>query len=294
MGKQQAIRIKSSAFKLIASLDLFAASFIKDEDLFPSDAPQLDRRAMYEEFVVDFPYCSPFAISAGDVKPRKFEYKGKFMEFKPGPNGLPTIRDFDVLIYCVTWIANAALEGRDDDVGATYEFEVEDFYKFSGRPQNGNRESTFIQGLERLAGSNILTNTRPIGLDNQAFNFIEEYHLERDGAGRLKAVRIKLPHTIYCLAHNEYFVPIHSDYFTLSAARRQIYLFIKLFCGGGDALLVPFAKLHEITGSTSPLRKFLPVIDELVTKPLPECSTERKEGAEQLSFERIGQIQCAH
>lgn len=57
MEKQQAIRIKSSAFKLIASLDLFAASFIKDEDLFPSDAPPADRRAMYEEFAADLPFC---------------------------------------------------------------------------------------------------------------------------------------------------------------------------------------------------------------------------------------------
>ena len=288
MEKPQAIKITSSVFKFIASLDLFAASFIKDEDLFPSDAPPSDRQAMYEEFAVDLPYCPAFAISAGDVKPRRFEYKGKFIEFTPGPTGLPTIRDFDVLIYCITWIANAALEGRDDDVGSTYEFEVEDFYKFSGRPQNGNRENTFILGLERLAGGSILTNTRPIGLNNPSFHFIETYQLERDKAGRLKTVRIKLPHTVYCLAHNEFFDPIHADYFALSAVRRLIYLFINQFCGGEDALLVPFTKLYSVTGSTSPLRKFLPVIDELVAKPLPECSTERKEGAEQLSFERIG------
>lgn len=288
MGKQQAIRIQSSAFKLIASLDLFAASFIKDEYLFPTDAPQLDRRALYEEFVADLPYCSPFTISAGDEKPRRFEYKGKFIEFTPGPNGLPTIRDFDVLIYCVTWIANAVLEGRDADVGATYEFEVEDFYKFSGRPQNGNRESTFIQGLERLAGGRILTNTRPIGLENQSFHFIEDYQQERDKAGRLKAVRIKLPHTIYCLAHNEFFDTIHADYFALSAVRRLIYLFVNQFCSAEEALPVSFAKLHAATGSATPLRKFLLVIDELVAKPLPEYSSERNERAEKLSFVRIG------
>lgn len=284
MGKPQAIKIASSTFKFIAVLDLFAASFIKDEDLFPSDAAPADREALYDEFVVDLPFCSPFAISVGDVKPRRFEYKGKFMEFTPGPNGLPTIRDFDVLIYCVTWIANAALEGRDDDVRATYEFEVEDFYRFSGRPQNGNRESTFIQGLERISCCNILTNTRPIGLENLSFNLIEEYQLDRDDAGRLKAVRVKLPHTIYCLAHNEFFVQIHPGYLALSAARRLIYLFIKLFCGGGEALPVSYTKLYEITGSTSPLRKFLPVIDELVSKPLPEYSSIKNEEVEKLSF----------
>jgi len=283
VGKQQAIRIQSSAFKLIASLDLFAASFIKDEDLFPSDAPPADRQAMYEEFTADLPFCSPFAISAGDVKPRRFEYKGKFIEFTPDPTGLPTIRDFDVLIYCVTWIANAALEGRDADVGATYELEVEDFYRLAGRPRHGERENLFIQGLERLVGGNILTNTRPIGLNNPSFNFIEEYHLERDEAGRLKTVRIKLPHTIYCLAHNEFFDKIHRDYFNQSAVRRLIYLFLKQYCGSADRLSVPYAKLHAVTCSTSPLRKFKPIIDELIAKPLPEFSSEKDDGAEKTS-----------
>lgn len=283
MEKPQAIKITSSVFKLIASLDLFAASFIKDEDLFPSDAPPSVRHALYEEFSVDLPYCPAFAISAGDVKPRRFEYKGKFIEFTPGPTGFPTIRDFDVLIYCVTWIANAALDGRDADVGASYRFEVEDFYAFAGRPRNGDRESLFVQGLERLAGGSILTNTRPIGLNNPSFHFIETYQLERDEAGRLKTVRIKLPHTIYCLAHNEFFDPIHVDYFALSAVRRLIYLFIKQFCGGEDSLLVPFTKLHSAIGSTSPLRKLLPVIDELVAKPLPEYSSIKNEGAENIS-----------
>ena len=288
MGKKQAIKIDSSAFKFIAELDIFGSSFIKDIDLFPPDAGYevLDARAA--EFMADLPYCSPYAISAGDMKPRRFEYKGKFIQFSPSPNGLPTIRDYDVLIYCITWIANAALEGRDDDVGSTYEFEVEDFYRFSGRPRNGERESFFMQGLERLADSTLTTNTKPIGLDNQSFNFVEHYQLEQDESGRLKSVRIKLPHTIYCLTHNEYFGPIHPDYFTLSAVRRLIYLFLMQFCGGEEKLLVPYSKLHAVTGSTSPLRKFLPVIDELVAKPLPELSSEKNEGAENLSVTLIG------
>lgn len=283
MEKPQAIKIASSAFKFIASLDIFAASFIKDEDLFPSEAAPADRQALYDEFVVDLPYCSPFAISVGDVKPRRYEYKGKFMEFIPSPQGLPTIRDFDVLIYCVTWIANAALDGRDDDVGATYEFEVEDFYRFAGRPRHGERESLFIQGLERLAGSSISTNTRPIGLNYASLNFIEKYQFGRDEAGRLRTVEIRLPHWIYCLAHNEYFNRIHRDYFNQSAARRLIYLFLKQYCGKKERLTVPYAKLHEVTGSTSPLRKFKPLIDELIAKPLPEITSDKDDVAEKLS-----------
>ena len=288
MNKPQPIQINPATFKFIAELDIFGLSFIKDVDLFPPDAEYEVLGARAAEFMADLPHCSPYAISAGDIKPRRFEYKGKFIQFSPSPNGLPTIRDYDVLIYCITWIANAALEGRDDDVGSTYEFEVEDFYKFSGRSQNGNREETFTQGLDRLAGSTVTTNTKPIGLDNQSFNFVEHYQLNQDERGRLKSVRIKIPHTFYCLAHNEFFGTVHSDYFTLSAARRLIYLFLKQLCGSEEKLLVPYSKLYAVTGSTSPLRKFLPVIDELVTKPLPEFSSEKNDGAENLSVILIG------
>ncbi|MDP2779604.1 replication initiator protein A [Devosia sp.] len=284
MEKHQAIKIDPSAFKFIAILDIFGTSFIKDEDLFPPAADSFDRIARCDEFLAELPYCSPYAISTGDMKPRRFEYKDKFIQFSSSPTGLPTIRDFDMLIYCVTWIANAAMDGREVDVGPVYQFDVEDFYKFSGRAQNGERESIFIQGLKRLAGSTILSNTKPIGLDAASFNLAEKYQLGRDEAGRLRTVKIRLPHMIYCLTHNEFFDPIHPDYFTLSAARRLIYLFLKQHCGSAERLPVPFAKLHAVTGSASPLRKFHPVIKELVVKPLPEFSSEENGEKENLSF----------
>ncbi len=284
MQNHQAIKIDPSTFKFIATLDIFASSFIKDEGLFPPEADPAAREAMCDEFLVGTPYCSPYAISTGEMKPRRFEYKDRFIQFSPSPTGLPTIRDLDVLIYCITWIANAAMDGRDGDVGPVYQFNIDDFYAFSGRARNGERESIFIQGMERLWGANILTNTTPIGLEAISCNFIEKYMLGRDDGGRLKTVTLNIPHRIYCLAHNEYFAPIHPDYFTLSAARRLIYLFLKQHCGCDEKLPVTFAKLHELSGSTSPLRKFLPVIKELVSKPLPEFSSEENGVAETLSF----------
>lgn len=288
MASKPVIKIQPSTFKLIANLELPLTSLIKDADLFPPDAGFDGLNARYAEFEIDFPYCSPFSISAGDMVPRRLEYKDKFIQFAPSPNGLPTVRDADVLIYCTTWIANAALDGRDEDVGSTYEIDVNEFFKFAGRPRKGDRENLFIQGLERLAGSSITTNTKPIGIENYTFNFIEKFVLNRDDAGRLKSVIIELPHTIYCLVHNEFFDPIHPDYFTLSATRRLIYLFLKQYCGNEEKLQLSFAKLHSISGSTSPLRKFLPLIDELVAKQLPEFALNRNPGAKNLSAICIG------
>jgi len=284
MEQHQAIKIDPTTFKFIATLDIFAASFIKDEGLFPPEADLSAREAMCDEFLAGTPYCSPYAISTGQMKPRRFDYKDRFIQFSPSPTGLATIRDLDVLTYCITWIANAALDGRDEDVGPVYQFDVEDFFKFSGRTRNSEREGNFIQGLDRLVGSNSSTNTTPIGLEAATFPFVEMYQLGRDDTGRLKTVTLKIPHRFYCLAHNEFFVEIHPEYFTLSTVRRLIYLFLKQHCGCDVGLTVTFTKLHEISGATSPLRKFLPVINELVEKPLPEFSVEIDQEGEKLIF----------
>jgi len=158
MNKPQPIQINPATFKFIAELDIFGLSFIKDADLFPEDAgyDELNAKfAKFAEFVADLPHCSPFSLSAGDMKPRRFEYKGKFIQFSPSPNGLPTIRDFDVLIYCITWIVNAAMDGRDDDVGSTYEFEVEDFYQFSGRQETGSAKAFSYKGWTGLPAATL-------------------------------------------------------------------------------------------------------------------------------------------
>lgn len=285
MDASKAIKIDPSTFKFIAVLDIFSASFVKDDGLFPmsddmSDVERGELNAKASEYVSNIPYCSPYSISIGDRTPRRFEYKGKFMEFSPSKTGLPTIRDFDILIYCGTWIANAAMDGRDDDVGAVYQLDVEDFYKFSGRAQNGEREDNFIEALDRLTGSGILTNTTPIGLGADSFSYVEKYQLGRDNMGRLKTVTLQIPHRFYCLAHNEFFFEIHPDFFVLSNVRRIIYLFLKQFCGGEDDLTVTFAKLHAITGAISPLRKFMLAIKEMVERPLPEYEVELNQASE--------------
>ncbi|MHB9100340.1 MAG: replication initiator protein A, partial [Sulfuricella sp.] len=61
-------------------------------------------------------HCPPFALSAGDLKARRFDLDGQFFEITPSATGLPTMRDKDVLIYCVSWLANALFDERHEDL----------------------------------------------------------------------------------------------------------------------------------------------------------------------------------
>ena len=290
MDNSPIIKIDRTRIKFIATTDIFINSIAKDDDLFPvhdgmteEEDAELWRKA--REFVDSgLPYCAPYSLKTGDMIPRRFEYKGKFIEFAPSQTGLPTAKDFDILLYCTSWVANAATEGRMSDIGPVFQMDVTDFLAFSGRGMGGGQYDGLVQALERLAGGTITTNTKPFGQSATSFHYIQTYQLGRDASGRLEKVVIELPHRFYFLIANDIYYKYHHDFYTLSPAHRLIYMFIKNYVAPGFTRSVSFNKLHTITGSTSPLRKFLPVIDDLAHSSLLEFSVAIDQVKEEVIF----------
>ncbi|MDP3608031.1 MAG: replication initiator protein A [Methylophilus sp.] len=104
---------------------------------------------------------SHFALSAGDMKARRFDLDGQFFEITPSATGLPTVRDMDVLMFCVSWLANALFDERHKDLSCNLRFTARDFLDFSKRGNGGAQYDGLAQALDRLAGSKITTNIRP-------------------------------------------------------------------------------------------------------------------------------------
>jgi hypothetical protein len=110
---------------------------------------------------INLVHCPPFALSAGDLGSRRFDLDGQFFEITPSATGLPTVRDKDVLIYCVSWLANALFDERHKDLSSNLRFTARDFLDFSKRGIGGAQYDGLTQALDRLAGSKITTNIRP-------------------------------------------------------------------------------------------------------------------------------------
>uniref|UniRef100_E6QW98 Uncharacterized protein n=1 Tax=mine drainage metagenome TaxID=410659 RepID=E6QW98_9ZZZZ len=289
------IKIHSSAFKHIMMADMFFHSFTTDVDLCRShenDEQTDDERikeveSLIDPFISANPYCSQFALSTGDMTPRRFDYLGKYMEFRPGPTGFPTVRDFDILLYCQSWLGNASLEGRDDDISDLLEFEIEDFYEFSGRSRNSDRGEAFEQALERLHSSTMTTNTKPFGLDSKEVTqkYLKEYDLARDEQGRITTVTVRVLHRTCHLLKAEAFSLYHKDFILQSPVRRTIYMYLSINCFYEcEDLTLSFAQLHKISELAAPLRKLSSVIDDLVENPLPGFVAEVNEEDETVTF----------
>ena len=170
--------------------------------------------------------CTPFSLSAGDLEARRFDLDGQFFEITPSATGLPTMRDKDVWLYCVSWLANAMFDERHKDLSRNLRFAARDFLDFSKRGTGGS------------------------------FNFIR-YEAEMDRDGRIDAVNIELPERLYHLATDwTHVCAMHPDYFMLTPLHRLIYILAKIHCGVWKPWAVPLNELHRLTGSSSPFRNF--------------------------------------
>jgi hypothetical protein len=233
-------------------------------------------------------YCSQFALSTGDMTPRRLEYMGKYIEFHPGQTGFPTVRDFDILLYCHSWLGNASLEDRNDDISDILEFEIEDFYEFSGRARRSDRDEVFEQALERLHSSTLTTNTNPFDRDSKEVTqkYLEEFDLVRDEKGRIKTVTVRLLSRTCRHMEVQAFAKYHKDFILQSPVRRMMYMYLNCTCiFECETLTISFEQLHKITGSTRPSRKVSEVIDDILENPLPGFVAKVNEEDETVSFD---------
>lgn len=296
MESGNSIKIHSSEFEQLMMVDFFWWSFSKDYDLFPCDKVTPDgivEAYGYMDFCDDYPYCQQFSTHVGDMLPRRFEYKGKFMEFQPSPNGIATLRDYDILLYCQCGLANdPPVKNRKNEIGELLEFDVEDFYAFFGRARKGDRDEALVQALERLKGSTIITNTVCMGHDTtgEPRGYISGYRLVRDETSKIKTVFVQLPYRLSLLFDESWFRYYHDGFTNLSPSRKAIYMFLKCYATQPENFVTAsYEKVRQITGATSPIRIFKNLIEDLEENSIPGYAATVHRNEQRVTFKCISQ-----
>lgn len=91
-----------------------------------------------------------------DYRVRKYENNGNFIEVKPSADGLATVHDRDVLIFCISQLMAAVNAGRP--ISQVVRFKAHDLLKATNRMTNGQGYQGLKAAFERLAGTRIVTN----------------------------------------------------------------------------------------------------------------------------------------
>ncbi|GGE28272.1 plasmid replication initiator protein RepA [Gemmobacter megaterium] len=192
-----------------------------------------------------------------DTRPRKYEHNGITIEVKPSSDGLATVHDRDVLIYCISQLIKGMNEGKEPQ--QVVRFQASDLLKATNRMITGRGYDLLKAAMERLAGTRISTNITTGGQEIfETFGLIERARIVRETRdGRMQEVEIKLSDWVFNAIRAHEVLTLSREYFRLrKPLERRIYELARKHCGRQKEWRVSLDLLQKKCGSGSSLREF--------------------------------------
>ena len=207
-----------------------------------------------------------------DMRALYYKHNGNTITIKPSYDGLATIHDKDILLYCASHIRAAIASGHKPS--QIIRFTAYDFLVSTNRKTNGAYYERFKSGLERLSGTRILTNIKTGGLIiEESFGLIEWWRaVKEDNNGRVIAAEIKVSDWFYNSVLSNELLTINRDYFGLrKPIERRIYELARKHCGDNQSFKTSLNNLQKKVGSNSTAREFRRLFGRLLeTNHLPD------------------------
>lgn len=251
----------------------------KDDDFFI--APMLDNLPVKDDMAT---MEHPFFTLQTQKDMRRLSYRNGevSVDIVPSIEGLPSIFDKDILLYCSSLIMSEVNNGRIPP--KTLRISIHDFLIATNKSSSigGYAYERFKSGLERLKGCMIKTTVKTGCMAQvQGFSMIDSFqYIEGSRVkDRLVAVEITLSDWFYNSLIAKEVLTINKDYFRIrKALDRRIYEIARKHCGDQQRWQVRLDSLHQKTGSISHLRRFRFNMKQLAaSNHLPDYILEYKE-----------------
>lgn len=236
-----------------------------------------DRRDDPDFFVCDLMDAAPkgdmasmehpvFSLSTKpDHRVRRYEHGATYVEVKPSADGLATVHDRDILIYCISQLMAALNAGRP--VSPVLHFRAHDLLKATNRMTNGQGYAALKAALERLRGTQISTNIITGGQETfEVFGLIERAKIVRETRdGRMQEVEVKLSDWVFNAIRHQEVLTLHRDYFRLrKPLERRMYELARKHCGKKDEWRISLPLLQKKCGSASTEKEFRRLVTKIV------------------------------
>ena len=225
-------------------------------DLFDA-APKGDRASMEHPI---------FSLSTKpDMRVREYKQGQNFIKIAPSPQGLATIHDRDVLIFCISQLMAALNEGNK--VSQTVRFKAHDLLIATNRGTDGRGYSQLKSALSRLQGTQIETNLLTGGTEQwDVFSLIDQAKIVRESReGRMLDLEIKLSDWVFNAIEAHEVLTLHRDYFRLrKPLERRIYEIARKHAGRKNEWSIGIDRLKIKCGSNSSGREFRRLVQAIV------------------------------
>jgi hypothetical protein len=200
-----------------------------------------------------------------DCNIRRYEHGDVYVEIKPSADGLATVHDRDVLIYCISQLMAGLKENRL--ASQIIRFKAFDLLTATNRMTNGQGYEALKAAMERLAGTRISTNIATGGKEIfETFGLIESARIVREERdGRMQEVEVKLSDWVFNAIERSEVLTLHRDYFRLRRPlERRMYELGRKHCGRQNEWKISLELLQKKCGSYSTLKEFRRMVSEIV------------------------------
>lgn len=200
-----------------------------------------------------------------DMRPRRYERGGNWIEISPSRYGIATVHDRDVLIYCISQCMAALNEGRQ--VQRSMRFKAYDLLVATNRQTSGRGYELLKDALRRLQGTQIETNLRQGGKEYfKIFGLVESAQIVRETRdGRMLDVEITLSDWVWDAIENNNVLTMSRQYFQLrKPLERRLYELARKHCGMQSEWKIGLDTLREKCGSGSTDKEFRRLIGKII------------------------------
>jgi plasmid replication initiation protein len=202
-----------------------------------------------------------------DHQARRYEDEtGKnYVEVRPSSDGLATIHDRDVLIYCISQVIAAINDGRE--VHRVVRLKAYDLLKATNRVTDGRGYKALRAALVRLQGTQIETNISTGGTEQlDIFSVINRARIVRETRdGRMQEIEIELSDWVFNAIRAQEVLTLHRNYFRLrKPLERRLYELGRKHCGRQRLWKISLDALQRKCGSMSTSREFRRLVSSII------------------------------
>lgn len=231
-----------------------------------------------------------------DLRPRRYEHRDIVVEIKPSSDGLATVHDRDILIFCISQIIRGMNEGRE--VSQLVRFQAADLLRATNRETSGRGYQLLKSALERLAGTRISTNIVTGGEEIfETFGLVERAKVVRETReGRMHEVEVKLSDWVFNAIKAQEVLTLSRDYFRLrKPLERRLYELARKHCGYQPEWKIGLSLLHRKCGSGSKSYEFKRLVGAIIAEDvehshMPDYSVRFCEDEKHVIFRSRGTV----
>lgn len=229
---------------------------VEQGELFTLDSP-LHGPVRGERSLMAWPF---FALAKKAwMQPLAYKKDNISIEIGPGPKGVATIYDKEILLYIASLMVSKVEAGKH--VGQEFSFTANDLFSVTGVNKSARSYQRLSEALERLQGTQIKTNIEAGGEGEDGFfSWLQEAKLQytkgEGGERRLKSVKVRLCDWLYrAIMVDRQVLEYASTYFQLGPFERRLYEVARSLSADGGTT-IPLEDLRLQMGYQGPSRHF--------------------------------------